>query len=137
MGADLLILTLDWPTRKGQSHEEGFIQCCEAIDKRIDKIKKVDFNGGDPSQINDDWELCGDKTVWYTGTEEAPEVTLDQYKQCLYDLVDEIRLSWGGRDTTFHTIGNWSILITGGMSYGDSPTDTFGMLTKLYAAGVV
>jgi hypothetical protein len=92
----------------------------------------------EPCDVNPDWELINGKVFNSSvDADEGAEVTLDGYKQCLYDLVDEIRLAWDARDTALQLVGNRYILITGGMSWGDSPGETFDALSKLYAAGVI
>ena len=134
MGADLLVLTLDWPKRKEDLHR-GFLKRCDEIDNCIDRLKKMSF-GHEPCDVNPDWGLKDNK-VMDMGVTPAKKVTLGQYKRYLHDLVDEFRGAWGGRDTVVQAIDNRWVFITGGMSWGDSPGETYAVLSKLYYAGVV
>lgn len=133
MGADFLCMVLDWERKgKRESMEDGWKRTLDAIDKRIDKIKRLpslndidDISGGE-------WQNTEDGIV----DGNADILTIDGYQTYLYDLVDSLRSCWGGRDNTVILLGNRFVFITGGMSWGDSPTDTFNILTRLQAAGI-
>ncbi len=122
MGADLLVMSIHWTRlRHGEKPETGFRRRCERIDIKIDQLKKVPG----PDQLED---IMG-------GWVDRP--TLDEYKQYLYDRVDDLRESWGGRDSVYLCYGDQGVFLTGGMSWGDSPGETFDILLNLAYAKVL
>jgi len=138
MGAELSLLTLDWKVKKDkngmmESPERGFRRACEEINQRIDKLKKMPV-GNDMSDISGSAWSCDDPPI---DEDSGKEVTLAVYKQHLHDLVADLQRGWDNRDTTWFKIGDRWVFATGGMSYGDSPGDTYSLLNKLYTAGVV
>lgn len=125
MGADLLVMSIHWTQKKREKPEKGFQNRCAAIDCAIDRITRIPHEDR-LMDINPDYQ-----NTWA----ELP--TVDQYKQYLYDLVDELRKTWGDRDTVFLQYGDQRVFLTGGMSWGDSPGETFDLLTMLSYAGVL
>jgi hypothetical protein len=70
--------------------------------------------------------------------EEVAFVKNREANNLLEDLT-EIRRVWEGgfrRDATILEIGDQTVLLTGGMSWGDSPTDLAEMIWKQDQAGV-
>jgi len=125
MGADLLVMSIHWTQKKKEKPEKGFQTRCAQIDCAIDRITRIPHEDR-LMDINPDYQ-----DTWA----ELP--TVDEYKQYLYDLVDELRKAWGARDTAFLQYGDQRVFLTGGMSWGDSPGETFDLLTKLSYAGVL
>jgi hypothetical protein len=133
VGSDLLIMTMSWkPKSKREGLADGFLRCCKNIDNRIRALKK--YPSCDPDNINPDWNNRGGP-VWRDDTDEP--VTLDEVKKVLHDRVKDLRDSWGARDTTITTEKGVRVFITGGMSAGDSPGETFDVLCVLSYAGVL
>ena len=133
MGADLLLLTLDWkPKGPKETPEKGFRRTCDGMDKKIDKVKKM------PDE-NDLCDISGGTWSGKPPTDEdsGEEVTLDVYKQHLYDLVDELRGCWNCRTVVWFKAGDRWVFATGGMSWGEAPSEVYELLSKLYSAGVV
>ena len=120
MGADLLVMSINWTKKKGEKPLKGFRRRCDQIDSAIDKIKMVPAS----DQLDD----------IMPGAVGRPSV--EEYKQYLYDRVDELRESWGGRDSAYLRYGNQEVFLTGGLSWGDSPCETFDILSNLAYARV-
>jgi hypothetical protein len=133
MGADFLVMTMSWkPKTKREGLEQGFLRSCKDIDKRIRAMKK--YPSCDPDSINPDWNNR-EGSVWRDDTDEP--VTLAEVKKVLHARVKDLRDSWGARDNTITPEKGVYVFITGGMSWGDSPTETFDVLSVLAYAGVL
>lgn len=57
----------------------------------------------------------------------------------LKESVAEVKQAWngGGRDMSVFNHGHEKLLVTGGMSYGDDPTDLFTHIQNLYDSGLI
>lgn len=101
MGADLLIISVPYPS---------------------DKDWKPDFERGRAfiKELREEWEKGGQSDA-----EEEAE-SLESY-------LDEFEEIWEGgrRDTTTHTFGAQDAIITGGMSWGDNPTESYSVISYL------
>ena len=135
MGADFCIMTLDWKQKaKNESTEKGFLRTCKEMDGRINKIKRMPASDL-LEDVNPDWHHDANGTV--VSSVSGNKIMLSDYKDYVYSLVNMLRDSWGGRDNTVILVGNHFVFITGGMTWGDSPGDTFDVLVKLNYAGVL
>jgi hypothetical protein len=139
MGADLILMALSWkPSKKEKLPEEGFRGALDAIDNRIDKIKKMPDQNDLLDISNGAWVMSSDEEGNRDVTDdEGNSISLDDYKQHLYDLVDELRHNWGARDTTLIFGKQETFFVAGGMSWGDSPGETYDVMLHLSQAGVL
>lgn len=62
----------------------------------------------------------------------------DKIKETLEAIIEEFKdvFEHGSRDSGFNTIGEYNIIHTGGMSWGDSPTLFFDVMAALYYSGI-
>lgn len=62
----------------------------------------------------------------------------DKIKEELEAIIEEFKdvFEHGSRDSGFNTIGEYGIIHTGGMSWGDSPTLFFDVMAALYYSGI-
>lgn len=138
MGQDLLLLSLDWKKKGKESPDKGFRRTLDQIDKRIDKLDELPVPGDIDDVSGGSWTWVERISFKEVVDDEGSVVTLDAYKQYLYDLVDQLRNSWDSRDTVCFLVGGeYWVFVTGGGSWGDSPSETYDVLSKLYAARVV
>jgi hypothetical protein len=62
---------------------------------------------------------------------------LSEVKEKLLSYLPHIEHSEDRRDCCWLTIGTSTVLLTGGMSWGDSPTEMYGMLQDLNSVNVL
>ncbi len=132
MGADLLmaVLTLENDGRDpdfGAAHEE-----LKRITLRRIKDSNISLEDAYP-----DCPLSEAKMRFEAGDIEGAEVEVDDGgifscdKIIRYLDTLEEAYAGGARDSMFITIGHLRVFITGGMSWGDSPSDTFEAISSL------
>lgn len=137
MGADLCIMALDWKQKtKNESMEKGFLRTCKEIDGRIRKIKKLP-TPETMMDINNNWGPNPEGPDGSMMDEHDEPINVEMYQAYLHSLVEDLRRCYGGRDSTVIMVGGHFVFITGGMTWGDSPGDTFDVLVKLNYAGVL
>jgi hypothetical protein len=137
MGAEFCIMTLDWLVKgKSESMKKGFERTCKEIDGRIKKIKRFPSTE-QMMDVNSTWSPDPDGPPLAMLDEHNKPLTLKMYKNHLHFLVANLRDRWDGRDSTVIKVAGHFILITGGMTWGDSPGETFDILVKLSYAGVL
>jgi hypothetical protein len=123
MGADLLVAYIDW--RRGKTSEESdlnFGKYVADIEQHIHELKEVD----------DEYAML------YGDAQNLSEEQIEEYKSDLLASLSCVKeAKENARDTVVITVGNRHVLITGGMSWGDSPGDTYEHISKLMNAGVL
>ena len=79
------------------------------------------------------------KTITEMWGKNAGYETEDKVVKCLIDDIYALKQCWDdyGRECViFHHKGD-KILITGGLSWGDNPTEAFGVISELGEAGIL
>lgn len=66
--------------------------------------------------------------------DEEIEVRLRELEEKVYVLIEELKdfIEGDSRDTTSFSVGEYNIYVTGGMSWGDSPSDTYDAINFLF-----
>ena len=111
--------------------------CLEYV--TIKKSKKPDWKKG----------LAKIKALEKVWVEEAGDGELDEsvfgYPIAVEDAVDELKSDLANlkeavknrlRDVTCISVGNYLVYATGGMTWGDDPSDSYSSFTRLNATGV-
>ncbi|MDG7022996.1 MAG: hypothetical protein JRN45_00585 [Nitrososphaerota archaeon] len=75
---------------------------------------------------------------WIKNRADAGAEVKDVVKD-LKQSATEVKQAWngGGRDVAVFERGHEKLLVTGGMSYGDDPTDLFAHIQDLYDSGLI
>lgn len=123
MGADLLVYHV--PIRTGKKPN------LKKAEARIDRLGKTK---------PENWpeEYCESQSI----EDLNEEGRMDQVSQLRTDLklfynTINPKSKIGVRDLTWIKVGPWTIWLTGGMSWGDAPTESWGMLERLDKCGVL
>lgn len=116
MGADF-ICTFAWRPMGGPP---GW----DAVSRAIDAWDETDL--ADFLVTIDEPEDCLD---------EVGNIDGDKVRAEAHQILLAFRAAWEGppRDAAKTQIGPYEVLITGGMSYGDSPTETFDLIEQAYS----
>jgi hypothetical protein len=115
MGADFVVATL-YATRENLARE------IERTKKRIGKLKEKD---------------CGFAEDML-GSPLGEDLTLEDLKKGLIDDCDLVFQAMLGnrRDGIYIEIGGYDVLIAGGETWGDDPSDTYSAINRLDQSGV-
>lgn len=118
MGADMMVAAIWMNQRKKPDFENG--------KKHIEKLKELPVLKW-PARIVTELGNC-----FGTPLEPAPLI------ETLLGNLESLELAWEGnhREATFIDVAKKRILVTGGLSWGDAPTDLFREIDHLVAAGV-
>ena len=119
MGADFLCATVEW--RVGRTDEETTQNRDSHLAEIESRIKALDEVYEDARE-----EFGGD-----VGIEKVRDVLLESLREVAVAVRNEHR-----EGTVIRIRGEWDVLITGGMSWGDSPTALFDHICRLAVAGV-
>lgn len=116
MGYDMLLATIAVPTKIDYNLEEAFTK----IKKMVETMTKKEIA-----------EYANNK--YYIECEMNDEV-LKQIKKEILENIELLRsiLIEGARDTTNFCHKGYIIYATGGLSYGDSPTDSYDVFNDFY-----
>ena len=112
MGADFISSTLTWDKNRKLDWDAGF--------ELIKKIAKESF---DPEFHEDIGEVPVDSNGLYTYAE---------IKEFLAEIRNIVEGKQYNREATIFNVGHLNILITGGMSWGDSPSELYNTLCGFY-----
>lgn len=119
MGSDLVVTHIAYDNHSDEPIE--FVKAKEFVlellrthlsdwDKKIPDYDSIAENVGLPS------------------SDEGMDDTVDRHAACgkLIRCIEEVEKAWNGelRDARVVSIGNYDILISGGMSFGDFPTES-------------
>jgi len=113
MGADLLIYTLTWDKKRKLNWNAGY-KLIKSL-KEVPKLLMIADGGKDSDDL------------------EEIKNTLNSD---LTELKDAVRAG-GRRDVSLISLGHLNILWTGGMSWGDDPTEMFTSLSRLEESHVL
>lgn len=94
-----------------------------AMLKALDKIKKGDYE----SCFADFYDSQG-----LDMPEKDDELDYDKIKEDVIDTIKAFMECIGYRDVTYHHVGPLYIYQSGGVSYGDAPTDSYHSIDRLY-----
>lgn len=122
MGADLLLAGASIPYRRKPAWKDA--------EKRVDVLEKT-MMARWPMPYQKNWAGHWDDLSPISRSKTAAgQLTSD---------LDDFRSAWlnGGRSSMVWRVGNRMLLVTGGMSWGDSPGDLFDSVNRLNAAGVL
>lgn len=84
-------------------------------------------------------DSCYEVETLLEDAEEAANTEADRdeaVRAALRSLLDEWNAAPSWRDVGQLTFGEWNILLTGGMSWGDDPTESFGTFERLIGTGL-
>jgi hypothetical protein len=119
MGADLCLTYVTIRRDKKPNWDAG-----QAAINRLDKKWKA--------AVKRDPDFVPDEDTF--GGRDAEDIISD-LKADLSDLKEGVKGL--RRDMTTIIVGIWDIYVTGGMSWGDDPTDLYAGLRRLYDAGII
>lgn len=120
MGAGLLVHYIDWPAGDTPAEDDlNFGKTIADIDQRIRNLKRIDEN----------------YSAMYDENEDETK-TLNAYKEELLKRLENIKQYNGLECTTLH-IGDRKVLLTGGLSWGDAPSNAYEDFDMLASAGVL
>jgi hypothetical protein len=125
VGADLLVTFL--AVKRGNEENEGLTAVAVpdwvAMRRRVLTLSEAELNAHPESCITDG------------KTEE--EIARNMREQLFEDIdLLETAIEDGWREVTWIRVGGYDVWLTGGMSYGDSPTDLFDPMNRLLEAGI-
>ncbi len=119
MGADFLCATVEW--RVGRTHDEttqNRDRHLAEIESRIRALDEV-------------YEHAGEEFGTDVDIEKVRDVLLESLRQVAVAVRNE-----HSEGTVIRMRGEWDVLVTGGMSWGGSPTALFDHICRLDIAGV-
>jgi len=120
MGADMCLQYFEWP--RGRRARQSQKNLGKKLDKMYAIIDELEKEDDDQDELVAE-ALQGNNTKY---DELREDVTV--LKDACLD---------GRRDCAVITIENTYVLITGGMSWGDPPTDLYNVFDRLYDAEVM
>lgn len=116
MGADLLIIALPAPTAdRDELHRRVDALDEESLSRTVEYMHGMSGEEYEAELFDGTWQ--------------------DYVRTYLKDAVD-VLLSEDRRDTTTITVGSETIVLAGGMSWGDAPSDAYDYLNALAESGV-
>lgn len=125
MGEDLLLVGASIPYRRKP--------VWKAAERRIARLQLTQAGKWPKGYVE---QNCPDEELDDDGEPRiGPPGAVDQLREDLRDF----RVAWvkGTRSSTVWRVGNRMLLIAGGPSWGDSPSDLFDSVARLNAAGVL
>ena len=120
MGADFISAT--WSVRRGKTEEATQARARTMLDKALAEINGM---AEVPQYFVDEFNYEPDE--------------LERLKEQLFSDVEEIRSAFENRHRqgAREDFGKHAVLITGGMSWGDDPTELFGSVCRLVNSGLL
>ena len=115
MGADLLLIAV--PYGDGSFMKKSF--------KAMRKVVK-DFKFGD-EELND-FACCDGNDEYYADDDEGTRI--EKLKAKMHEAIDEMEDMRGRRDTNDWMMGGQGFILTGGMSWGESPTAAYDVMVR-------
>lgn len=113
MGADFYCSTLMWKP-------DAFLNWDAAIDAaKLFSTDDLEGTGYDPEYGP------------FVDPDKGPKSILEAIINDIKELRKAVEIGYRDCDWRFTPDNNWKILITGGMSWGDSPTDTCSVISRL------
>jgi len=122
MDAECVVNILSWPA----SLSQGFAHVQGVLNRLVD-IRRNDLNEINDVDEFDDYERLIEKYEVDCVDDETTE--LEFCKDLVNDALNAVRACLGSREVCVHMVGDNVALITGGMTWGDDPTD---MLEPFY-----
>jgi len=119
MGADFLYAAVEWPVGKNdEATELNRVKMLAEVEHNINKLTLDD--------IDLDW--CSE----YEG------MSIEEIKEHLHEDLDRLADATMDnlRDAACLRTGTAIFVLTGGMSWGDAPTDTYEAISRLQTVGV-
>lgn len=96
--------------------------------------------GQEPDWDIDDKQWKEAAETWIERRGEKGETDVDDVVKHLKEQVEDVRFAWNGgyvRDAAVFERGHEKLLVTGGLSWGDDPTETFTAIQDLYDSGLI
>lgn len=112
MGADLTIIYFAVPKTIG-TNPQKLDELRQQMLKKVDELKEDDF----------DEELLD----YFNSTPEETDELKEEFRSTINELFDYLF----GREVTWIEHKDEIIYITGGMSYGDNPTEMYGVFERI------
>lgn len=121
MGADMCLMVIAHPRGKKIDLAKGMRYIDHLTDSDVTNAKD------DPSFEFFDFQALN----------EPDALDLEGYKDLLRTLATEVVESLNRRDVTTLRIFGWELYVTGGMTWGDDPTETFNLWNQLWQLGLL